>query len=253
MSGSSRKRFVVTRGFVLRLLCALALALAAASLVYSALRSKTPAEAESVDNSEAPTEDAVLGEPRETQPETPNDNMADPSIASSGVDTKNTPASKSKTFTYAITVDGEVKSDFAEFREQVAQTLNDSRGWNRVDIYFTEVKNKPNFTIYLSAPGRVGAYPGCSTTLSCRYGNRVMINDERWQLATTAWNGAGATLRDYRHLIVNHEVGHWLDHRHITKPCTDTTQLAPVMIESSIRPTCAPNPWPLDDELWTKR
>ena len=163
-------------------------------------------------------------------------------------------AAKFKTFTYAIATDGTVQSDLAEFKRQVAETLSDSRGWIRANIKFKEVSSSPQFTIYLSEPARVGAYSGCSSDLSCRSGNRVMINDDRWRLATVEWNATGSTLRDYRHLVVNHEVGHWLGHPHLTHTCSAPTQLAPLMIDSFTRhDTCAPNAWPLNSELWTSR
>ena len=41
-------------------------------------------------------------------------------------------------------------------------------------------------------------------------GRYVIINQDRWKLASPAWNAAHGALRDYRHMVVNHETGHFL-------------------------------------------
>ena len=55
-------------------------------------------------------------------------------------------------------------------------------------------------------------------------------------------------MRDYRHMVVNHEMGHWLGSGH--QYCGGIGQPAPVMQQQSIDlQGCAFNPWPLDWEL----
>ncbi len=91
---------------------------------------------------------------------------------------------------------------------------------------------------------------GCDVEWSCRVGRSVIINDKRWVDASAAWNASGGTLRDYRHMVVNHEVGHWLGHGHLH--CAGAGQLAPVMQQQSIDlEGCKFNPWPLTSELWS--
>ena len=46
----------------------------------------------------------------------------------------------------------------------------------------------------------------------------VVINNDRWVFASSSWNAGGGSLRDYRHMVVNHEVGHWLGHGHLFCP-----------------------------------
>jgi len=65
--------------------------------------------------------------------------------------------------------------------------------------------------------------------------------------ATTTWTANNRSLRDYRHLVVNHETGHWLGFGHAY--CGGPGQLAPVMQQQSISlQGCKPNPWPLASE-----
>ena len=75
----------------------------------------------------------------------------------------------------------------------------------------------------------------------------MIINQERWQHASPAWNRAGRSLRDYRHLVVNHETGHWLGRGHASCPAGGGP--APVMMQQSKGTGgCRFNPWPLEWE-----
>ena len=86
--------------------------------------------------------------------------------------------------------------------------------------------------------------PTCSTQWSCRIGRFVVINQERWRHASPAWNAAGRSLRDYRHMVVNHETGHWLGRGHAS--CPGRGRPAPVMMQQSKGTGgCRFNPWPL--------
>jgi len=171
----------------------------------------------------------------------------------SAATTPPTPTSTTKTFNYTIAIRGTVVSDFAHFRALVAATLNDSRGWPRANIKFQEVNSGGHFAVFLQEPAIFANYAGCDVELSCRHGNNIMINDDRWRLGTDHWTTTGLPPDDYRRMIINHEVGHWLGHRHITTPCASTSIPMPLMIDSPLRPTCAPNIWPLPEEIWISR
>lgn len=148
---------------------------------------------------------------------------------------------------YQIATRGSV-SGLAEFKLLANQTLNDARGWARLNLRFVEVDSGGSFTLTLATAEEVGAVPGCGAEYSCRSGGSVLINQDRWNGATPSWNQAGGSLRDYRHMVVNHEVGHWLGHDH--SQCGGAGQLAPVMQQQSIDlQGCSFNPWPLDSEL----
>jgi hypothetical protein len=82
---------------------------------------------------------------------------------------------------------------------------------------------------------------------SCRSGDNVVINEDRWLGASPSWNEAGARLRDYRHMVVNHETGHWLGYGH--SACRSPGAPAAVMQQQSMSlQGCAANPWPLPAE-----
>ncbi|WP_366519824.1 DUF3152 domain-containing protein [Nocardioides sp.] len=80
-----------------------------------------------------------------------------------------------------------------------------------------------------------------------RAAGELVINQDRWKFASPAWNRARAGLRNYRHLVVNHETGHWLGHGHWG--CPGPGQPAPVMMQQSKGlDGCRFNPWPRPDE-----
>ena len=159
--------------------------------------------------------------------------------------------SATKTVTYDVTTRGVVTASLAEFRAQANATLNDPRGWARMGVVFQEVASGGVFTLVLSEASQLPSFsPGCGVEYSCRAGRYVIINQDRWLGATDSWNQAGGSLRDYRHMVVNHETGHWLGHGHAN--CGGTGQAAAVMQQQSIAlQGCKFNPWPLDSELWS--
>lgn len=155
--------------------------------------------------------------------------------------------------TYTVSTKGHTASNLAEFAMQANQTLNDSRGWSQLGLAFQQVETGGDFNLILSEASQVPSFSsGCSAAWSCRVGVSVIINDDRWQYGTPAWNGAGGNIRDYRHMVINHEVGHWLGHGHAG--CSAPGSYAPVMLQQSIDlQGCKFNPWPLASELWTSR
>lgn len=150
---------------------------------------------------------------------------------------------------YRVITDGTITTDVGAFRQQVQETLTDGRGWRAAGIEFRPVSSGASMTVVLANANRVEGYAPavCSSKWSCRVGNYVIINQDRWKYASPAWNTAGGTLRDYRHMVVNHETGHWLGWRH--RGCTGSGDKAPVMQQQSISLSgCKFNPWPLKSE-----
>lgn len=169
--------------------------------------------------------------------------------ASAAVSTQALPSS-GRVVTYSVGTRGQVSSDLATFSAEANQTLNDPRGWARLGVSFKEIPSGGQFSLLLTSPSVLGSVPGCGAEWSCRSGTSVMINDTRWTNASTSWNQAGGNLRDYRHMVVNHEVGHWLGHGHLH--CSAAGALAPIMQQQSISlEGCTFNPWPQASELWS--
>ena len=158
-----------------------------------------------------------------------------------------------KKFTYSTETRGNITADLTEFNFQVNETLNDNRSWEGLGIWFEQVKSGGDFVIVLSEASKVTAFStSCDNFYSCRVGKYVILNQDRWLGATDTWNKTGGNLRDYRNMLVNHEIGHWLGHEH--ENCSAPGQLAPVMRQQSVDlQGCKFNPWPLPSEMWTNR
>jgi hypothetical protein len=93
---------------------------------------------------------------------------------------------------------------------------------------------------------------GCSATLSCTVKPLVLINDDRWMGGSDSYNELGVSLLNYRQMVINHEVGHFLGHGHIAQ-CETNLGPAPIMLQQSTGLRgCTPNSWPLPSELWVR-
>lgn len=151
-------------------------------------------------------------------------------------------------YTYQVASRG-AAGGLGQFAALAAETLADNRGWAAAEVAFTRVESGGDFTLWLSAPAQMPSFSsGCDATYSCRVGSSVIINEARWDGATPSWNQAGGSLRDYRHMVVNHEVGHFLGLGHSNCPASGAP--APVMMQQSISlGSCRFNPWPLASEI----
>lgn len=161
------------------------------------------------------------------------------------------PTPAAREVTYTIATKGNVRADFDEFKSQVNETLNSPLGWSRLGVKFTRVDTGGEFHVWLTESAQVPSFSatGCDTVVSCTVGSNVIINETRWLNGSDSWNSAGGSLRDYRHMVVNHETGHWLGHGH--EYCSSAGQPAPVMQQQTINMQgCAPNPWPLANEMY---
>ena len=158
-----------------------------------------------------------------------------------------------QTVKYQIAVTGSVQTNLDDFKRQVQETLNDDRGWKRLGVQFEYTQSGGAFTVVLAEASLVPSFgPPCDSVWNCNVGNNVVINQDRWLLATDPWNAAGGTIRNYRHMAINHELGHWLGHDHAG--CSGAGQAAPVMMQQSMDlKGCKFNPWPLDSEVTSAR
>jgi hypothetical protein len=153
---------------------------------------------------------------------------------------------------YHVETRGRTTTSVKEFRTLAQETYDDPRGWRGAGIQFVPVAHGGAFTLVLSQAGLVpGFSSACSSMWSCRVGRFVVINQDRWKDASPAWNAAHLALRDYRHMVVNHETGHWLGLGHAS--CPGPGRLAPVMQQQSKGlQGCRFNPFPTSHELTSR-
>jgi hypothetical protein len=159
-----------------------------------------------------------------------------------------------KTFSYCVAAKGVDASYLPGLRAKLKETYADSRGWSVGGLVeYKEVSSGCSFTVWLSAANLMPTFGAiCDSMWSCRVGPNVVINFDRWQNASPAWNQLGGTLSDYRHMVINHETGHWLGFGH--SYCPGPGQAAPVMQQQSIDlQGCTFNPWPTAGETATLR
>ena len=143
-----------------------------------------------------------------------------------------------------LSIDGEC------FADAVIRILNDDRGWGRTgELSFRRadgdrwdvklVLASPDLVDLLCAPINTGG------EFSCRNGDVVAINLDRWEHGARPF---GDDILTYRQYLVNHEVGHWLGYVHVACPAPE--EPAPVMMQQSKSTgACHRNGWPLDSEL----
>ena len=153
---------------------------------------------------------------------------------------------------FDISSRGALKGDVNEFANVVESTLTDNRGWIRAGVKFSKVSSEGRLHVVLASGAEIDKYAGCSAELSCTVYPYVLINDARWLGATDSYNSAGLSLTSYRQMVINHEVGHFLGHDHIST--CGAGGIAPVMLQQSTGLRgCTGNSWPLDSELWVTR
>ncbi|MGH8881893.1 MAG: DUF3152 domain-containing protein [Stackebrandtia sp.] len=148
---------------------------------------------------------------------------------------------------YNVAVEGGIHAKAEEFSEVVADTLADDRGWTAGDEWrFTQIgkSGSSDFTVYLASPKTREKLCGAEDTYtSCRNGNSVVVNLERWQLGVPHWT---ESLTSYRQYVVNHEVGHRLGEGHVV--CAKKGKPSPVMAQQTVKlKGCEPNAWPYPD------
>jgi hypothetical protein len=159
-------------------------------------------------------------------------------------------AANARVYHYCTAVKGVNASLLPEYRQKLAATYGDPRGWSQGGAVMVYAESGCDYTAWLSAPEYMTGFgPSiCDNYYSCRVGPNVVVNYDRWMGATDPWNAAGGGLEDYRVMVINHETGHWLGFAH--RFCTGAGQLAPVMQQQSIDlQGCKFNPWPTPSEI----
>jgi hypothetical protein len=140
--------------------------------------------------------------------------------------------------------------DPEEFAAAVQHTLGDSRSWiagGKFSFQRVPSGSPSELTVHLATPATTDtmcAKRGVRTKgeVSCRGGRDVIVNLKRWLLGV-AWYPSVA---EYRNMVVNHEVGHFLGNGHAV--CPRKGAPAPVMARQSFGlEGCVANAWPYPD------
>ncbi len=119
------------------------------------------------------------------------------------------------------------------------------KGWKRAGYSFVINDISSDIIFHLVDSNKLGTIQNCSRQDSCRVGNDIYINLERWR------NGSPhltIPLDEYRAMIINHELGHWLGFEHWR--CYGHGVAAPVMQQQSISlGGLIPSAWPNENEI----
>ncbi|TDC27308.1 DUF3152 domain-containing protein [Streptomyces sp. 8K308] len=152
--------------------------------------------------------------------------------------------------TYRLEVEDGIEIAPDEAATEVQDILADPRGWTAEgDTGFHLVGEGPaDFVVQIATPGTVddicGQY-GLDTggEVNCSVAQTVVVNLRRWVEGSPQFPGP---VEEYRALIINHEVGHYLGHGH--EGCPEPGAPAPAMMQQ-IRGLdgCVANAWPHDE------
>ncbi|MEQ3550151.1 DUF3152 domain-containing protein [Pseudonocardia nematodicida] len=155
-----------------------------------------------------------------------------------------TPPDRERTVPMRVEIEQGIDVDGAAFASYVAAVLNDPRSWGGDgSMGFVHTEGPAPLQVLLVTPAladELCAPLDTAGRLSCRNGEKVVVNLERWVTGTPDY---ADDLTGYRRYLVNHEVGHWLGHRH--EPCPGPGEPAPVMQQQTLGlDGCTPYSWP---------
>ncbi|MFF3325696.1 DUF3152 domain-containing protein [Streptomyces sp. NPDC002889] len=150
---------------------------------------------------------------------------------------------------YQVEVEEGIDLSAEQAAEEIEKIIAHPRGWAAHGRgRFQLVSSDADFVIRIATPttaDRLCAAEGLDTRgeLNCETIDGVVVNLRRWMLGSPTFDGPPA---EYRHLIINHEVGHEIGiRRHMG--CPGDGKPAPVMMQQIKGLNgCVSNAWPYD-------
>ncbi|MFH8451038.1 DUF3152 domain-containing protein [Streptomyces fungicidicus] len=163
-----------------------------------------------------------------------------------------TVGSGSRPVRYVVEVETGLDVSPSQAANEIADILAAPRGWTHdPDNAFQLVSagSPHDIRIRIATPETAdalcwaGIQQDTGGEYNCEVPGGVVVNLKRWVEGSPTFDGP---IHDYRALIINHEMGHFLGHSHVT--CGGAGQLAPVMMQQ-IKGLhgCVANAWPYDE------
>ncbi|MEU9154230.1 DUF3152 domain-containing protein [Streptomyces sp. NPDC048417] len=152
---------------------------------------------------------------------------------------------------YAVQVESGLDISPDQAAEKIADILAAPRGWTHSgnnSFRLVGAGESYDLMIKIATPGTAdalcwaGIHQSTHGEYNCEIPGGVVVNLKRWIKGSPTFDGP---IREYRALIINHEMGHALGLTHMT--CAGPGQLAPVMMQQ-IKGLhgCIANAWPYD-------
>ncbi|MFD7918896.1 DUF3152 domain-containing protein [Streptomyces sp. NPDC059740] len=152
---------------------------------------------------------------------------------------------------YVVEVEAGLEVSPSQAAQEIAGILAAPRGWTHDPDHAFQLVSAGaphDLTVKIATAGTAdslcwaGIHQDTGGEYNCEVPGGVVVNLKRWVEGSPTFDGP---IHDYRALIINHEMGHFLGHSHVT--CPGPGQLAPVMMQQ-IKGLhgCVANAWPYD-------
>ncbi|MFB6977484.1 DUF3152 domain-containing protein [Streptomyces scopuliridis] len=236
----------------------------------AAWRGGDTAESGATTTADVITEPPVAPSPEPPPPPSPEPppppSPSEPAEEESPLGSSDVPASGPGTFTtarangdpvgegplrrYRVQVENGIDISAKDAAAEIERILDHPRGWAAHGRgSFQLVSANADFVIRIATPATADKLCGAQGLdtrgeLNCETVDGVVVNLRRWVLGSPTFEGPAS---DYRHLIINHEVGHEIGlRRHLG--CSGHGHRAPVMMQQ-IKGLhgCESNAWPYDE------
>ncbi|WP_329065499.1 DUF3152 domain-containing protein [Streptomyces sp. NBC_01429] len=216
----------------------------------------TPAASASTDPKAPDSEDS---DPEDSAPAKAPSPSASPRVPDSGPGTFTTAQANGKKTgsgplrRYSVQVEDGIDLSAAGAAAEIQEILAHPRGWaahGRGSFQLVSEGKGADFVIRIATPttaDKLCLAQGLDThgELNCETTEGVVVNLRRWVQGSPTFDGPPS---EYRHLIINHEVGHEIGIRQ-HMGCGGPGRLAPVMMQQiKGLDGCRSNAWPYEED-----